>query len=57
MNWGRLFCSGLHGTNGLKVAMLLWDVRETQLPPGGRQHALMGHWAELRQCYVARVFC
>lgn len=55
-DWRRLTHSGRYDMRRLKEAMVLLIANDAPLPPEWRDHALMGDWADHRECHIGGDF-
>lgn len=55
-DWMRLSHSGRHDMKRLKQAILLLVANDAPLEPQWLDHALMGDWADHRECHIGGDF-
>ena len=55
-DWERLSRSGRYNMKLLKEVMLLLIAKDEPLPPEWSDHALVGDWADHRECHVGGDF-
>jgi len=55
-DWERLSRSGRHDMRLLKAAMVLLIANDGPLGPEWQDHALIGEWADHRECHIGGDF-